>query len=388
MFLVLAQARAGISCFLVPRVLEDGSRNPFAIQRLKDKLGNRSNASSEVEFDATHGWLIGEEGRGVQTIVEMVNHTRLDCILGSAGLLRQALAQAIHHATYRRTFGKLLIDHPLMQNVLADLALESEAATALFARIARSIDESDRDPQAVGAQAHRHRGRQILRLQARAGRRRRSAGMSGRQRLRRGIDFAAPLSRVAAQLHLGGFGQHQRARRAAHRPEAARVAGRAPSGNRAHARRSAHGGRRARARSRTSRHRRTGSSRAIHRGAFGAAVAGFAAACSMRRTRFRMHSSSAASPGIGDARWARCRPARPCARSSIGRRREVPALRPARAPVGATPVDRPRAAHRVARPHRANGDRDRAADRHGVHGLHHLGHRVARAARRRRTKRS
>jgi putative acyl-CoA dehydrogenase len=148
-FLVLAQARAGVSCFLVPRVLDDGSRNPFAIQRLKDKLGNRSNASSEVEFNGTHGWLIGEEGRGVQTIVEMVNHTRLDCILGSAGLLRQALAQAIHHATYRRTFGKLLIDHPLMQNVLADLALESEAATALFARIARSIDESDRDPQAA-----------------------------------------------------------------------------------------------------------------------------------------------------------------------------------------------------------------------------------------------
>jgi putative acyl-CoA dehydrogenase len=148
-FLVLAQVPAGASCFLVPRVLDDGSRNPFAIQRLKDKLGNRSNASSEVEFDGTHGWLIGEEGRGVQTIVEMVNHTRLDCILGSAGLLRQALAQAIHHATYRRTFGKLLIDHPLMQNVLADLALESEAATALFARVARSIDESDRDPQAA-----------------------------------------------------------------------------------------------------------------------------------------------------------------------------------------------------------------------------------------------
>jgi putative acyl-CoA dehydrogenase len=148
-FLVLAQAGGGLSCFLVPRVLEDGSRNPFAIQRLKEKLGNRSNASSEIEFDATHAWLIGEEGRGVQTIVEMVNHTRLDCILGSAGLLRQALAQAIHHARYRHTFGKLLIDHPLMQNVLADLALETEAATALFARVARAIDESERDPQAA-----------------------------------------------------------------------------------------------------------------------------------------------------------------------------------------------------------------------------------------------
>jgi putative acyl-CoA dehydrogenase len=148
-FLVLAQTGAGVSCFLVPRVLPDGSRNPFAIQRLKDKLGNRSNASSEVEFDGTHGWLIGEEGRGVQTIVEMVNHTRLDCILGSSGLIRQALAQAIHHAKYRRTFGTLLIDHPLMQNVLADLALESEAATALFTRVARSIDESERDPRAA-----------------------------------------------------------------------------------------------------------------------------------------------------------------------------------------------------------------------------------------------
>jgi putative acyl-CoA dehydrogenase len=148
-FLVLAQAAAGVSCFLVPRVLPDGSRNPFAIQRLKNKLGNRSNASSEVEFDGTHGWLIGEEGRGVQTIVEMVNHTRLDCILGSSALLRQALAQAIHHAKHRSTFGKLLIDHPLMQNVLADLALESEAATALFARVARSIDESATQPQAA-----------------------------------------------------------------------------------------------------------------------------------------------------------------------------------------------------------------------------------------------
>jgi putative acyl-CoA dehydrogenase len=141
-FLVLAQTEAGVACFLVPRVLPDGTRNPFAIQRLKNKLGNRSNASSEVEFDATHGWLIGEEGRGVQTIVEMVNHTRLDCILGSAGLVREALSQAIHHATYRRTFGARLVDHALMQNVLADLAIESEAATALFVRIARSIDEA------------------------------------------------------------------------------------------------------------------------------------------------------------------------------------------------------------------------------------------------------
>lgn len=148
-FLVLAQTSEGISCFLVPRVLPDGSRNAFAIQRLKSKLGNRSNASSEIEFEGTHAWLIGEAGRGVRTIVEMVNHTRLDCIVGSAGLVRQALVQAIHHATYRRTFGKLLIDHPLMQNVLADIALESEANTALFMRLARAIDESLSDARAT-----------------------------------------------------------------------------------------------------------------------------------------------------------------------------------------------------------------------------------------------
>ena len=141
-FLVLAQAERGLSCFLVPRVLSDGSRNPFAIQRLKDKLGNRSNASSEVEFHGTHAWLVGEEGRGIQTIVEMVNGTRLDCIIGSAALLRAAVAQAVHHATYRQTFGQRLVDHALMQNVLADLALESEAATALFIRLARAVDEA------------------------------------------------------------------------------------------------------------------------------------------------------------------------------------------------------------------------------------------------------
>jgi putative acyl-CoA dehydrogenase len=133
----------------LPRVLPDGTRNPFAIQRLKDKLGNRSNASSEVEFHGSHAWLVGEEGRGIQTIVEMVNGTRLDCIIGSAALLRAALAQALHHATYRKTFGSTLVDHPLMQNVLADLALESEAATALFIRLAHAVDEGPRDAHAT-----------------------------------------------------------------------------------------------------------------------------------------------------------------------------------------------------------------------------------------------
>ena len=131
LFLVLAQLEEGVSCFVVPRVLPDGSRNVFHVQRLKDKLGDRSNASSEVEFDGTTGWLVGEPGRGVPAIIEMVNMTRLDCVLGSAATVRAALTQGIHHARHRRAFGALLVDQPLMQNVLADLAVESEAATAL-----------------------------------------------------------------------------------------------------------------------------------------------------------------------------------------------------------------------------------------------------------------
>lgn len=141
-FLVLAQAPRGPSCFLLPRVLPDGTRNNFFIQRLKDKLGNRSNASSEIELDAAWALLIGEEGRGVQTIIEMVNYTRLDCVLGSASLMRQAVVQALHHATYRHAFGQALIDQPLMRNVLADLALESEAATTLALRLAHACDHA------------------------------------------------------------------------------------------------------------------------------------------------------------------------------------------------------------------------------------------------------
>jgi putative acyl-CoA dehydrogenase len=139
-FLVLAQAPGGLTCFLLPRVLPDGTRNVFAIQRLKDKLGNRSNASSEVEFDGTWARRVGDEGRGVRTIIEMVAATRLDCVLGSAALMRQAVAQAIHHCTYRSAFGGVLIEKPLMRNVLADLALESEAATVLALRLAAAYD--------------------------------------------------------------------------------------------------------------------------------------------------------------------------------------------------------------------------------------------------------
>jgi putative acyl-CoA dehydrogenase len=142
-FLVLAQADGGLSCFLLPRVLPDGSRNRFHLQRLKDKLGNRSNASSEVEFHGAWARLVGEEGRGVPTIIEMVNHTRLDCVLGSTTGMRHGVAQATHHAAHRSAFGKLLIDQPLMQNVLADLCVESEAATITAMRLARAYDAVD-----------------------------------------------------------------------------------------------------------------------------------------------------------------------------------------------------------------------------------------------------
>jgi putative acyl-CoA dehydrogenase len=143
LFLVLAQLDEGLTCFLVPRVLPDGARNVFRLQRLKDKLGDRSNASSEVEFDGTVGWRVGAPGRGVPTIIEMVAMTRLDCVLGSAATVRAALTQAIHHARHRRAFGALLVDQPLMQNVLADLAVESEAATALAIRLAAAVDAGE-----------------------------------------------------------------------------------------------------------------------------------------------------------------------------------------------------------------------------------------------------
>jgi putative acyl-CoA dehydrogenase len=148
-FLVLAQAPGGLSCFLMPRFLPDGGVNALAFQRLKDKLGNRSNASSEVEFADAHGWLIGEEGRGVPTIIEMVTCTRLDCAVGSAGLMRLALANAIHHCRHRSVFQRRLVDQPLMTQVLADLALDVEAATALSFRLSRSFDEAAADPKAV-----------------------------------------------------------------------------------------------------------------------------------------------------------------------------------------------------------------------------------------------
>ncbi|OJF11471.1 acyl-CoA dehydrogenase family protein, partial [Couchioplanes caeruleus] len=144
LFLVLAQAPAGLTCFLVPRVLPGGERNTFRIQRLKDKLGNRSNASSEPEFDDTVAWRVGDEGQGVRTIIEMVAMTRLDCVTGSASGMRGALVQALHHVRHRSAFGGRLIDKPLMRNVCADLAVETEAATALALRLAGAVDRGVR----------------------------------------------------------------------------------------------------------------------------------------------------------------------------------------------------------------------------------------------------
>jgi putative acyl-CoA dehydrogenase len=142
-FLVLAQTAAGPSCLFLPRWTPDGAVNAIHIQRLKDKLGNRSNASSEVEFDGAIGWLIGDEGRGIPTIIEMANYTRLDCALGTSGLMRRALAEAAHHAAHRTAFQRKLIDQPLMRNVIADMAVEAEAAMRLSLRLARAYDRPD-----------------------------------------------------------------------------------------------------------------------------------------------------------------------------------------------------------------------------------------------------
>jgi putative acyl-CoA dehydrogenase len=142
LFMVLAQAPAGLSCFLLPKILPDGTRNAMHLQRLKDKLGNRSNASAEVEYDNATAWLVGEEGRGVRTILDMVNATRLDCVLAAATGLRLGVVHAAHHANHRAAFGKKLIDQPLMANVLADLAIESEAATTVAMRLAAAADHA------------------------------------------------------------------------------------------------------------------------------------------------------------------------------------------------------------------------------------------------------
>ena len=144
-FFTLARAPEGVTCFFVPRSLPDGTRNPFFIQRLKDKVGNRSNASSEIEYHATSAWLVGEPGRGIPTLIEMAHHTRFDIVVGVAGMMRAALNEALHHARHRSAFGKTLVGHGLMQNVLADLALEAEAAMLLAFRLAAAFDASASD---------------------------------------------------------------------------------------------------------------------------------------------------------------------------------------------------------------------------------------------------
>ena len=169
LFLVLAQAPAGLTCFLLPRVLPDGTRNAMLIQRLKDKLGNRSNASAEVEFDAALAWQVGAAGRGVPTIIEMVSATRLDCVLGSAAAMRQGCVAAVHHASWRQAFGKDLISQPLMAAVLADLVVESEAATTLAVRLAGAAERAARgDAQEAALLRAGTARRQVLGLQARA----------------------------------------------------------------------------------------------------------------------------------------------------------------------------------------------------------------------------
>jgi len=216
LFMVLAQTPSGPTCFLLPAVRPDGTRNAMHLQRLKDKLGNRSNASAEVEYDNATAWLVGEEGRGVRTILDMVNATRLDCVLAAATGLRLGVIHAAHHANYRAAFGRKLRDQALMANVLADLAIESEAATMVAMRLAAAADRAaggDLAEQAFPAAGPGRR--QVPRLQAGARARRRGTGMPGRQRVRRGVRDAPAVPRGAAAVDLGGLGQRRRARRAA-----------------------------------------------------------------------------------------------------------------------------------------------------------------------------
>ena len=215
-FLVLAQTSsspAGLSCFFLPRLLPDGSVNAIAVQRLKHKLGNHANASSEVEFDQAAAWLVGEAGRGVPQILAMGALTRLDCALGTAGLMRSALSLALQHTATRRAFGKPLIAQPLMKNVLADLALESEAATALAMRLAAAVDRSEHasDEHANRDAPPADAGGQVLGLQTRQPLRTGGDGMPGRQRLCRSRGRrrdGTHLPRDAFEQHLGRRRQH------------------------------------------------------------------------------------------------------------------------------------------------------------------------------------
>ena len=246
-FLVLAQAQEGLSCFLVPRLIGEGESNGFRFQRLKDKLGNRSNASSEVEFAGAIGEMVGEPGAGIKTIMDMVTLTRLDCAVASSALMRAGLAEAVHHTRHRQVFDRPLIDQPLMQRVLADLALDVAAATALSFRLARSFDEAAADRGEAAFARAMTLGRQILGLQDRAVGALRGDGMPRRQRLCRGGAARPLLSRGAGQRDLGRLRQRHGARRAARagagaepvRRRAGRHRGRSRPGRRRHHQRAA-----------------------------------------------------------------------------------------------------------------------------------------------------
>ena len=211
-FLVLAQAPGGLTCFVVPRVLDDGTRNPFALQRLKDKLGNHSNASSEVELDGTWGCRLGDEGRGVRTIIDMVRPPASTASSARRPRCATPSARAVHHARHRTAFGALLVDQPLMRNVLADLALEAEAATVLGLRLAHAVDAGETELARLGVALGKF---WVCKRTAADGRR--GARVPRRQRLRRGERPGPALPRGAAQLDLGGLRQRQRPRRPARR---------------------------------------------------------------------------------------------------------------------------------------------------------------------------
>ncbi len=206
-FLVLAQADEGLTCFFMPRFRPDGSVNAIQFQRLKDKLGNRSNASSEVEFVGAYAERVGDEGKGIRTIIQMVQLTRQDCAIASAGLMRSGLAHALHHARHRSVFQKHLADQPLMQAVLSDMALHVEASIALVMRLCRSFDRAPARHQRGGVHAAADACHKVLGLQERAGIFVRGDGVPRRQRLCRGGHFGAALSGVAGQCDLGRFRQ-------------------------------------------------------------------------------------------------------------------------------------------------------------------------------------
>ena len=214
-FIMLAQTKEGMGCFLVPRLLEDGSANGLQFQRLKDKVGNRSNASSEVEFTDTFGFLLGGPDAGIRTILDMVTLTRLDCALASSGMMRASLAEAVHHTRGRSVFGKMLVNQPIMTRVLADMALDVAAATALSFRLADAFDKARGNAEDSGLCPRDDAGRQILVLQDRTRADLRGDGMHRRQRLHRRAPDRPPLPRGSGQCHLGRLGQRHGARRAA-----------------------------------------------------------------------------------------------------------------------------------------------------------------------------